>query len=179
MKLELKNVLINNEFSEETLMFKADVYVNGKKCAYASNDGRGGCTFYNAYSHELRSLLKEAEDFMSKKPSRFVNYSGRTIEIKSSIENWIDDVVTNIHNNKERAKLKRKMDKDMINNLVYTKDIDTGYKMIGWKNLTIEQMLNRVDGRLTIRKKVEELVNEGYTIMNTNLPKDNFGNYLF
>ena len=52
MKLELKNVKINEAFSEETLMFKADLYVNGKKIAYAENDGRGGCTFYREYSIE-------------------------------------------------------------------------------------------------------------------------------
>jgi hypothetical protein len=41
MKIELKNVKINKMFSEETTCFIADVFINGKKTAYAKNDGRG------------------------------------------------------------------------------------------------------------------------------------------
>jgi hypothetical protein len=98
MKLELKNVKINEAFSEETLMFKADLYVNGKKVAYASNDGRGGCTFYNTYSQDLRPLLKEAEEFVKALPSTFYTYGETTIEIKSNLEHWIDTKVYDIGN---------------------------------------------------------------------------------
>jgi len=39
MKVELKNVKFSEHMSEETNAFTADVYVDGKKCGYAKNDG--------------------------------------------------------------------------------------------------------------------------------------------
>lgn len=177
MKLELKNVKINQEFSEETLMFKADLYVNGKKVAYANNDGRGGCTFYREYSRELRPLLEQAEAYCKTLPSKFSTYGEKTIEIKSCLEYWIDDVVCDMSNKKEADKFEKKKQKNMLTNILYGDP--NAYKMIGWKNITIEQLLNRNDGRQVLRNKIQELVSRGETILNTNLPKDNFGNYLF
>jgi hypothetical protein len=177
MKLELKNVKINEAFSEETLMFKADLYVNGKKVAYAENDGRGGCTFYREYSIELRPILKEVEDYCKTLPSKFVTYGERTIEIKSDLEHWIDTLVYDISNKKEEDKFKKKLAKDMLKGICYGGD--RGYKILSWKGYTLEQLLNRNEGRAVIKKNLQELVDRGETILNTNLPKDNFGNYLF
>jgi len=42
MKLQLKKLRIYTSMSEETLCFETDVYVDGKKVAYAKDDGRGG-----------------------------------------------------------------------------------------------------------------------------------------
>ena len=180
MKLELKNVKINEAFSEETLMFKADLYVNGKKVAYANNDGRGGCTFYNTYSQDLRPLLKEAEEFVKALPSKFHTYGERTIEIKSNLEHWIDDVVYAISNKKEIEKHKKKLAKDMLKGICYSKNFnENGYKILHWTGYTLEQILNRNEGREVVKRKIKELVDNGETILNTNLPKDNFGNYLF
>lgn len=177
MKLELKNIKINLQFSEETIMFKADLYVNGKKVAYAENDGHGGCTYYNAYSIELRPLLAEAEAYCKTLPSTFSTYGEKTIEIKSTLEHWIDEVIYAKSNEKEAEKFQKKLAKNMLTNICYGEP--SAYKMIGWKNITIEQLLNRVDGRKALRNKIDELVSRGETILNTNLPKDNFGNYLF
>ena len=180
MKLELKNVKINQEFSEETLMFKADLYVNGKKVAYANNDGRGGCTFYREYSRELRPLLEQAEAYCKTLPSKFVTYGEKTIEIKSTLEHWIDEVSCEISNKKEFEKHKKKLGKDMLKGICYSKNFnENGYKMLSWKGYTLEQILNRNDGRDMVKRKIQELVDRGETILNTNLPKDNFGNYLF
>lgn len=177
MKLELKNIKINLEFSEETVMFKADLYVNGKKCAYAHNDGRGGCTFYREYSRELLPLLQQAEAWAKTLPSTFSTYGERTIEIKSTLEHWIDEVVYAKSNEKENEKFEKKKQKNMLTNILYGEP--QAYKMVGWKGITIEQLLNRVEGRKALRNKIDELVSRGETILNTNLPKDNFGNYLF
>jgi hypothetical protein len=177
MKLELKNVKINEAFSEETLMFKADLYVNGKKVAYAENDGRGGCTFYREYSRELRPILEQAQAYCKTLPSKFVTYGERTIEIKSDLEHWIDTIVYDISNKKEEDKFKKKLAKDMLKGICYGND--RGYKILSWKGYTLEQLLNRNEGRVHIRKNIQELVDRGETILNTNLPKDNFGNYLF
>jgi hypothetical protein len=182
MKLELKNVKINEAFSEETLMFKADLYVNGKKVAYANNDGRGGCTFYSAYSVELRLLLAQAEEWAKALPSTFHTYGSKTIEIKSNLEHWIDDVVYAISNKKEIAKHKKKLEKDMLKGICYGND--NGYKILSWKGYTLEQILNRNAGREHVTRKIQELVEQGETILNTNLSqlclrKDSFGKFIF
>jgi len=183
MKLELKNVKINEAFSEETLMFKADLYVNGKKVAYTNNDGRGGCTFYNAYSIELRPLLAQAEEYCKTLPSTFHTYGERTIEIKSNLEHWIDDVVYAIYNKKVIEKHKKKLAKDMLKGICYGNE-NGGHKILHWKGYTLEQILNRNEGRTLLTKKIQELVESGETILNTNLSqlclrKDSFGKFIF
>jgi hypothetical protein len=182
MKLELKNVKINEAFSEETLMFKADLYVNGKKVAYANNDGRGGCTFCREYSIELRPILAQAEAYCKTLPSTFHTYGSKTIEIKSNLEHWIDDVVYGISNKKVIEKHKKKLAKDMLKGICYGND--NGYKIIHWKGYTLEQILNRNEGREHVTKKIKELVERGETILNTNLSqlclrKDSFGKFIF
>lgn len=177
MKLELKNIKINLAFSEETIMFKADLYVNGKKCAYANNEGRGGCTFYREYSRELTPLLEQAEAYCKTLPSTFSTYGDKTIEIKSNLEHWIDNIIYAKSNEKENEKFEKKKQKNMLTNILWGEP--QAYKMVGWKGITIEQLLSRADGRAALKNKITELVNKGETILNTNLPKDNFGNFIF
>lgn len=42
MKIELRKFTANEKFSEETLMFCADLYLDGKKVGTVENDGHGG-----------------------------------------------------------------------------------------------------------------------------------------
>jgi hypothetical protein len=44
MKIELKKFTANQKFSEETLMFRAEVWINGTRAGNVENDGRGGST---------------------------------------------------------------------------------------------------------------------------------------
>lgn len=88
MEIELKNVKIIDIFSEETTCFKADVFVNGIKTAYASNHGHGGCTNYSLYPGKEK-LLKEAEKYCLSLPS----IKWKTIEIKMNLERFIDELV--------------------------------------------------------------------------------------
>ena len=132
MKLELKNVKINEAFSEETLMFMADLFVNGKKVAYANNDGRGGCTFYNAYENQ-REALREAEAFALTLPSTITTFGGKDYEFKSSLESWIDDAVDKIHNAKAQAKAEKKMQLLMQTQVVWGIPNGNTYKHLGFK----------------------------------------------
>lgn len=47
MKIELKNLKINERLSEETTCFSATVYVDGKRAFEAGNRGHGGCNEYH------------------------------------------------------------------------------------------------------------------------------------
>lgn len=42
LKIELKKFSASERFSEETLLFKADIYLDGKKVGWVENEGRGG-----------------------------------------------------------------------------------------------------------------------------------------
>ena len=47
MKIEIKNLKINERLSEETLCFSATVYVDGKRAFEACNRGHGGANEYH------------------------------------------------------------------------------------------------------------------------------------
>jgi hypothetical protein len=62
------------------------------------------------------------------------------------------------------------MKKNMLTNICYGSN--TSYKMIGWKGVTIAQMLTHPIHRQTLLSKLNELKNRGENILNTNIPKD-------
>ena len=132
MKLELKNVKINETFSEETLMFMADLFVDGKKVGYANNDGRGGCTSYNAYENQREALAK-AEAYALTLPSTITEFGGKDYEFKSTLESWIDDAVNKIYDAKAQAKAEKKMQLIMQTQVVWGIPNGNTYKHLGFK----------------------------------------------
>lgn len=56
----VRNVKVLERASEETLCFEATVYVDGRKFAYATNDGRGGDN--KLHDEYLTMLVAEAEN---------------------------------------------------------------------------------------------------------------------
>ncbi len=172
-KIELKNLRIYDKMSEETIAFTADVYVNGKKVAYAKNEGCGGCTYYHSYPNADRALLKAAEDYCKALPPEKSTYGDKTLELPQSLESVIDEWVYRVHNEKADAAFKKKLEKNMIKGLcVGTPD---RYEIIWWKGVTIPQLLASPQGRATIRVKLLQLKSEKRPILNTNIPKELFG----
>lgn len=172
-KIELKSLKIYDRMSEETIAFTADVYVNGKKVAYAKNEGCGGPTHYNPYSQADRALLVEAESYCNALPSTKHEFGGKTVELPQSLESVIDAWVYRVDEEKHKAKFKKKLAKDMIKGLcVGTPD---RYEIIWWKGVTIPQLLQMERGKATLRAKILQLRSEGKNILNTNIPKELFG----
>jgi hypothetical protein len=169
MKLELKNVKINETFSEETLMFMADLFVNGKKVGYANNDGRGGCTSYNAYEGQ-REVLKQAEAFALTLPSTFHEFGGKVHEFKSSLESWIDDTVNKIADQKANAKAEKKMQKLMETQVVWGVPNGNTYRHMGFKGspklsvLSPASIKNLVDAVKSRLQPNEEIFNKNIPI---------------
>lgn len=162
MKIELKNVKLNLTFSEETYMFNADVYVDGVKTAYANNDGRGGSIGYNSYDGK-RDLLVKAENYLKTLPA--TKY--KDFEIKSNMENYIDDLISKIAEEKENAKNDKKLLKNMSKGICYgTKD---AYNICTWGKHTIEDMLKSPQGRKVISDKIKVINSKGGVVLNTNL----------
>ena len=168
MKLELKNVKINETFSEETLMFMADLFVDGKKVGYANNDGRGGCTSYNAYENQRQALAK-AEAFALTLPSTITEFGGKDYEFKSTLESWIDDAVNKIYNDKAQAKAEKKMQKLMETQVVWGVPNGNSYKHMGFKhNIKLDVLSPSSVKSLVDAVKSRMLPNE--EIFNKNIP---------
>lgn len=125
MKLELKKIKVNLQFSEETTMFQAELYVNGKSIAYCKNDGRGGCTDYRPHNKDCFEPLKQAEEYAKSLPK--ISYG--TFEIDSNLEHWIDREIENYLKRKEE----KKMDKLMETNIVFGKPNGMTYSYVGFK----------------------------------------------
>jgi hypothetical protein len=164
MKIQLKNVKINDSFSEETICFKADLFVNGKKIAHAENDGRGGCTFIYAYP-EKKSELAEVEKYCKTLPKRVYDFG----EFDNDLESVIEDLL----NEKMQEKEQKKIDKLCLTSIVYGIPGDISYGFIGFKG---KPKLEDIKKTAAGQKAIENLVNkvkaqlvDGQVIFNTNI----------
>jgi hypothetical protein len=164
MKIQLKNVKINDSFSEETICFKADVFVNGKKVAYAENDGRGGCTFISAYP-EKRSELAEVEKYCKTLPKRVYDFG--------EFENDLESVIEDLLNEKMQEKEQKKIDKLCLTAIVYGIPGGMSYSFIGFKGKPkLEDIKKTAAGQKAIEnllEKVKSNLEEGQVIFNTNI----------
>jgi hypothetical protein len=161
MKIELKNVKINLTFSEETTMFMADVYVNGKKTAYANNDGRGGCTFYNSYhSPNNDEDLRQAEAYCLSLPK--VRIEEYDFEYDMNLEHFIDDLVMAELEKKE----KKKFEKQMANSIMWGKPKGHSYSQVKFKVPLAEIPTTRLQ---EVVDKYKKEFKSGDVFLNTNL----------
>lgn len=171
MNIEIKNIKINKAFSEETICFIADVFVNGVKTAYAKNDGHGGCTFYNRYEGK-EALLDKAEQYAKTLPSsKFFD-----LVIPCDLGSLIDKAVDDKFNEGEKAKFKKKLDKDMDKNICFGVPNGNSYRMIGYKQPLKATVLS-TQGRESVTKliaRVKGELKEGEEILNTNLKELGF-----
>ena len=158
MDIKLKAVKHSVTFSEETNCFQANLYVDGKKVAYVKNDGRGGCTDYNAYNKELRPKLEEAEAYAKTLPP--IKYGSMTIDM--NLEHLIDDLFDDWL-----------FTKDMNKGIIYGKSKDLA-KILSWKGYTISKLLKHRQGITLIKNAIKNVKKEGYTVFNTNLPEEAF-----
>ena len=167
MKIELKKFYSNERFSEETNCFQSELYLNGKKVGYCSNDGRGGNTNYFGIEHHWSEDIKRMEEYCKTLPPIVYTKEkdGMDFTINMTLEHYIDNLVQEELDKKE----KKKKEKYMLKYIIFSKS-RWSYQTIGWKGHTIESMLQSLSGRITLEKKVKELQEQGYTIENTNLP---------
>jgi hypothetical protein len=161
MKIELKNVKINLTFSEETTMFMGDVYVNGKKTAYANNDGRGGCTFYNSYhSPNNDEDLRQAEAYCLSLPK--VRVEEYDFEYDMNLEHFIDDLVTAELEKKEKKKLEKKM----LDTIMWGKPNGHSYMQVKFKIPLAKVPTTRLQ---EVVDKYKKEFKSGDVFLNTNL----------
>lgn len=167
MDIKLKNLKIYNGLSEETIAFTSDVYINGKKVAYAKNDGQGGSTWYSPYPDADRTLLASAETYCKELPPEKSTFGDKTFEIPQSLESVIDEWVYRVYNEKEILKAQKKLEKNMIKGLCFG-TLDE-YSIVSWKGVTIPQMMKTFVGREKIKSTIIEFEKKGKKVLNTNI----------
>ena len=164
MKIQLKNVRINDAFSEETICFKADVFVNSKKIAIAENEGRGGCTSIHPYP-EMRSKLAELESYCKSLPKRVYDFG----EFDCDLESVVEDLL----NEKIAEKEQKKIDKLCLANIVYGIPGGASYSYIGFKGKPkLEDIKKTAAGQKAIENllnKVKSQLGQGQVIFNKNI----------
>jgi hypothetical protein len=173
MKVTLKNVKVNLTFSQETIMFMGDLYIDNKKVGYCRNEGHGGCTTYNGYSLSDNKIIEECERYFSSLPPTEFDLEGKKIEIPQSLEGEIDRIIEEMSNELERKKFEKKKQKEMLTKLLFSKDDPNQYLSVGWKNkFTIQQMLDDPLTKKNLIEVVKKYKKDGYVLLNTNVPKE-------
>lgn len=155
MKVELKNIKHCANLSEETNAFTANVYVDGKKVAYAKNDGQGGETIIHPFEGKRDELVKIEKYFK---------------ELKSTLEDKVDNLIYTDLLNKDKAKQQKALDKNMIKGICFGGIFE--YKIISWKNYTLSELLPTPVGKELIRRTLIDLQKKGENILNTNIPAE-------
>jgi hypothetical protein len=166
MKIEIKNLRFYPEMSEETNAITCDLFIDSKKIGFCRNDGHGGCTDYTAFDGKQSNLLS-AENYDKTLPDIEYEWNGKTINIKSTLENIINNEVEKQLLAKEKVRYEKKLFKDCQKSICYKKS--NGYNSITWKNYTLAQLLATPVGLKLVQQKIDELKNSGETILNANL----------
>jgi len=163
MKVELKNVKFSEHMSEETNAFTADVYVDGKKCGYAKNDGHGGCTNVQDYGDPgLYGIMQMAENYLRTQPDINIGTEAKPFMVKSNFENVVDQLFEQWLQNKEVKKFEKKM----VNHLMWGIPAGTSYTQ-----MRFVKPLNQIDRDILQQflDKYKKTFKEGEKYLNTNL----------
>ena len=107
--LELKNLKVHNDMSQETVCFSASIYWKGKKIGVARNEGRGGCNFYD---FDMDKPIKEFEEWVDSQHITYTGFDGEEKEVTTEKLDWIVD---ELREEAETAKwIKRQTKKQVI-----------------------------------------------------------------
>ncbi|UPK68076.1 hypothetical protein [Chitinophaga filiformis] len=180
MQIELKRIAFSEQLSEETLAFSADVYINGYKAGYASNNGHGGSTDYRSYDEKGRSLINEAEKYCKSLPpevSEDIVIDGKPMVTEMTLEYFIDNLIQKHVENKALKAFNQKIDKYAKNGIVYgIENVEFG--TVKFAHRSIEELLNKPEGQELLKRTIINSVlpelhaNPGYKILNKNIPQD-------
>lgn len=167
MKIELKSIKHSPSMSEETEAFTAELYLNGKKAGFVRNDGRGGCTDYQAYK-DYQTMVRLAEEHAKTLPP--IKYDD--FEINSNLENVIDCLFDDWLKAKDLKKAQTKLNKLMLTNVCIGRDV-TNYTVMSWKSqgkvISIDILMKSEQGRKLIKEKIDTQAINGKILLNTNI----------
>jgi len=143
--IQLKNVKIAWNMSEETTAFTASLYINGKKAADVKNDGRGGD---NRTWFMDRELEKEFCEFCTTLP-----YPGESFNM--TYDSFIGVILDEWIENDEWKKACRK-------GIVYTLTSHKDGEYMIWKVPYSPTMAERVREQYSETGNLKEIINERF-----------------
>ena len=110
MKLEVKNVKIHDDMSEETMCFSATLYVDGKRVATAKNNGHGGPNFAQFIDAKVATAVMAHIEALPPKeePRDCPTWAKSLYPQKQTIETVIDDLVADFDQTKQLRKIAKK-----------------------------------------------------------------------
>jgi hypothetical protein len=157
MKIELKNFKFYDRLSEETMCFIGNIWVNGVKCGYAENSGKGECTSYHHEGTALsRELIRDAEGFCESN--------------KTTLYNYLDELAYEIVKRKEDESIAKKLNKEMQKAILI--GTDTQYQVISFKKPLREVWETQPDYfKKVLIEKLDKYKEKGYRLLNTNIPQ--------
>lgn len=164
MKVTLKNVKFSEHMSEETNAFTADVCVDGVRCGYAKNDGRGGCTDVRAYGQDSKNLrlFYGCEEHLKTLPEINIGTEEVPFMVQSNMENVVDQLFEQWLKEKETKKLEKKM----LTHLLWGVPNSSSYTQINFQKpldtIPHDKMQHFITG-------IKAGFKEGQKFLNTNL----------
>jgi hypothetical protein len=175
MKIELKNIKHSPSLSEETEAFTANLYINEVHAGYAKNNGHGGSTDYYQVDEKGRDLIREAEQYCLGLPEKQypAAYGMEAYSLKMNLEHLIDDLLSSHLQEKENKKFDNKINKAMINGIVYGLPNES-VSIVAFK-IPLSQLLALPVGPDSIKNAIIKSVlpdlKPGEKIINTNIPE--------
>lgn len=163
MKLELKNIKVHEDMSEETTCFSAALYANGKKVAVCGNDGRGAST--NVYFTDLHSdLAGEVMRYCKDNPV-IDYYNGKKYEW-TGVEHLVDDL---LYKHLYEKDLKKQQKKKLVLHDSSKGDREYVVHATLTLKMPISEFMENEVTKTFLKNKIERVRNEGYVVMNTNI----------
>lgn len=163
MKLELKNIKVHEDMSEETTCFSATLYANGKKVATCKNDGRGGSTyvhFIDIHSDLAGRVMKYCKE------NPIANYYRGTKYEFHGVDHYVDDLLYKHLYEKDLKKWQKKK-------LVLHDPSQGDKEYVVHATLTLKMPVSEImENEVTktfLRHEIEKVRMKGYVVMNTNI----------
>lgn len=115
MKVELKKFAYFASGSEETNAFTADVYVDGRKTYYASNDGHGGMTNVQLVVDRSKDPTDAIEAELRAMPVEPKNLWGKDLDVQPrTIDELVDALVEDILDAREYKRVANRILKGKV-----------------------------------------------------------------
>lgn len=173
MKIELKTIHYNDQLSEETAAFSANLYINGYKAGTASNHGRGGATNYTPFDEKGRALIKEAEAYCKSLPPDKYTVGEEEHQLDMDLELYIDNLLQDYLRKKDLQQFRKKFEKYAENHIVIGVQ-DQSFRTLRLK-FPVDLILVHPNGESVladvIREKIIPDLKENEKVLNTNIPE--------
>lgn len=164
MELELKNIKVHPDMSEETTCFSATLWVDGKPAASCRNDGRGAPTDVLFWDGNRSDIAVKAYEYCRNNP--VILWAGDRSFILHNVEDRVDELLMEYL---QKRMIKRDQNKGLI---LHKKDSKDPYYVVHatWKfGSLISTLMKTEQGRNHIKNTIIESQKDGYEILNTNI----------